>query len=91
MAIQRNTDQLAYSFHKFEDSGETHIFEGTFTGEDTCNISYVSICKKVDKRVDEVVKVKSCLNEQQARIRAANIGRKTCGTCVSHLYDTYDE
>lgn len=90
MAVQRNTDQVAYSFFKFENSDETHIFEGKFI-EETCNIKYVSICKKVDRRTDEVIKIKSCLDEDQARTKALNIGRKTCGTCVSHLYANYEE
>jgi hypothetical protein len=31
-----------------------------------------------------------CLTEDKARKLTANIGRKVCGICVSHLYETYD-
>lgn len=91
MAIQRTTGQLAYSFFELEDSEETHIFEGKFKADGSCSRNFVSICKKVDRSNDEVVEIISCLDEGQARTRAARIGRKTCGTCVSHLYTTYEE
>lgn len=90
MAIHRGTDEVAYSFFKLKNTDETHIFKGRFLDE-TCNIKYVSICKKVDRRTDEVIKIKSCLNENETRSKAASIGRDICGICVSHLYTTYEE
>lgn len=32
----------------------------------------------------------ACLTEDSARKSIAEIGRGVCGTCVSHLYETYD-
>lgn len=31
----------------------------------------------------------TCATEQEARGKIAEIGRKVCGTCVSHLYESY--
>lgn len=90
MAIKRDINEIAYSFFKFNDTDETHIFEGKFTPEG-CNHKFISICKKIDRRIEDTTNIKSCLDEDQARQKAANLGRIVCGVCVSHLYTTYQE
>ena len=80
--------EKAYTFYKRKDTSETHIFEGDFTQE-KCTSNRLSICKKVNRLTDEVERIVPCLNQNEARKRAAIIGRTVCGTCVSHLYTTY--
>lgn len=89
MAIQRNTPPVkAYSFHKRRDTQEIHVFEGDFTPEG-CNSYFDSICGKANRSRDNMQRRISCLNEDEARKKAAEYGRSVCGTCVSHLYTTY--
>lgn len=88
MAIQRNDEEVAYSFFKYNDTEETHIFTGHFTPE-TCTAKAVSICEKLNRKEENISQIKICLNEDQARAKAAELGRSVCGTCVSHLYTTY--
>lgn len=91
MAIQRNPNEVAYSFIKYRDTQEVHIFEGRFTPEG-CTAKKDSICKKIeDRHQEDVQNVKSCQDENEARLYAANKGRDVCGICVSHLYTTYEE
>jgi len=89
MAIQRNTAPVkAYSFHSRHDTQEVHVFEGDFTPEG-CTSNFDSICEKTNRRRENMQRVISCLNEDEAREKAAEYGRSVCGTCVSHLYTTY--
>lgn len=89
MAIKRSVNELAYSFIKYEDTDEVHIFEGRFTTE-RCTANHTSICSKIeDRRAENMVNVITCLNEDEARLKAAEIGRTVCGVCISHLYTTY--
>lgn len=78
----------AYSFMKSTKTDETHIFEGDFMDEG-CTAPRESICKKMLKKDGNWIVNGTCLNEQKAREKAANIGRPVCGDCVSHLYTTY--
>lgn len=80
----------AYTLKKKIDTEELHLFKGEMTLPTGCNSSYSSICKKMDKSEAEKVNVFTCHDENTARIEAAKIGRKVCGTCVSHLYSTTD-
>jgi len=32
----------------------------------------------------------SCQDDNYTRTQCAKIGRQICGTCISHLYETYD-
>lgn len=80
----------AYSFLKDLKTDEKHIFEGDFKS-DQCYADDVSICEKVIIDNGTWIKDSICLNEDEARKKAAILGRSVCGTCVSHLYNTYDE
>jgi hypothetical protein len=89
MGKNRNKD--AYSLLRYKDTNEIHIFKGHFT-EKSCTAQYSSICKKVtDWRNEEIENVKTCLDEDETRHIAADIGRDVCGICVSHLYSNYGE
>jgi hypothetical protein len=89
MAIKRNIDEDAYSFYKYRETEEIHIYKGKFTSDTECNANRISICGKVNKVTEDTVRVISCLNEEEARRKAAEIGRTVCGGCVSHLYSSY--
>ena len=88
MAVQR---RKAYSFRKYQETHETHIFEGTFKPEGGCKTGPLSICEKINRNDTGIVEIVTCLSENEARQRAADIGRSVCGVCVSHLYTTYEE
>ena len=47
-----------------------------------------SICNKM-KLSDQENVVLTCGTEDEARMKAAKIGRPVCGICVSSLYTTY--
>lgn len=80
----------AYTFKRKNDTQEIHIHEGNFTGTPTpCNSNPLSICKAPNKSTSINVTGAVCLDENQARQQAAQIGRNVCGVCVSHLYTTY--
>jgi len=78
----------AYSFMEKSNTKEIHIFEGKFT-EKSCTAPDPCICEKMDKSDGSWVNNGTCKDEQQAREKAAELGRKVCGDCVSHLYETY--
>ncbi|EEY5915255.1 hypothetical protein QTU87_000945 [Escherichia coli] len=81
----------AYTLKENKDSGELHLFEGDMYPKDSeykCNSKAKSICKKMDKS-DSKENRFTCTTEQEAREKIAKIGRKVCGTCVSHLYESY--
>ncbi|GAA4026911.1 hypothetical protein GCM10022386_07850 [Flavobacterium cheonhonense] len=90
MAVQRTINEEAFSFYKYKDTDETHIFKGRFipTG---CTATQNSICNKLNRNSDDAVRIITCLNENEARTRAAQIGRGVCGICVSNLYTTYEK
>ncbi|RRB88985.1 hypothetical protein EIA20_23025 [Escherichia coli] len=81
----------AYTLKEHKDSGELHLFEGSMTKDSSprkCNSSLKSICKKMDN-TESKGNLFTCATEQEAREKIAGIGRKVCGTCVSHLYESY--
>jgi hypothetical protein len=88
MALQKNTVEKAYSYFELESTNEIHIFEGKFT-PDSCTAKDLSICEKISRKEDNSRQITICLNEDEARKEAASIGRIVCGTCVSHLYESY--
>lgn len=80
----------AYTFKREQTTLEIHIYEGDFTGTPTpCNSDPKSICKDLNKATSLNITNAVCLNENEARQKAADIGRGVCGVCVSHLYTTY--
>lgn len=80
-----------YSFAKRAETEEIHIFQGKANTppEKGCTAAQNSICRKASRSNTTWVASASCLSEQLARQKAADLGRKVCGTCVSHLYETY--
>ncbi|MBN3238276.1 MULTISPECIES: hypothetical protein [Pectobacterium] len=81
----------AYTLKEDKDSGELHLFEGDMYpkgSEYKCNSGSKSICKKMNTTNNKGNRF-SCATEQEAREEIAKIGRKVCGTCVSHLYTSY--
>lgn len=77
----------AYSFLKDKKTEEKHIFEGDFRPE-SCSANQKSICQKDIKNDGNWVSSATCLSEDAARKKAAELGRSVCGVCVSHLYST---
>lgn len=79
----------AYTLKKKKDTEELHLFKGTMKETGGCTSAAKSICKKMAK-VDSSENVFTCKDEKTARAECAKKGRTVCGTCVSHLYATYD-
>ena len=79
----------AYTLKQKKNTKELHLFEGDFTNEG-CTSSSESICGKMKKN-DSAGNVFTCETEDDARKLCAKQGRAVCGTCVSHLYATYDD
>lgn len=90
MSKKRIVDTIAFSIRKYSETEEFHIFEGRFT-PDGCSTNRYSICEKFDRRDENVIGIATCLDEGETRKKAAELGRKVCGICVSHLYTTYEE
>ncbi len=81
----------AYTLKEHKDSGELHLFEGDMNPEGSeykCSSGSKSICKKMNKSDNKGNRF-ACATDQEAREKIAKIGRKVCGTCVSHLYESY--
>ncbi|MBK0127058.1 hypothetical protein IAE30_25275 [Pantoea sp. S61] len=81
----------AYTLKEHNESGELHLFEGVMYEENPqfkCTSNKKSICKQMSN-VDSKRNKFACKSEDEARKKIASIGRKVCGTCVSHLYSTY--
>lgn len=78
----------AYTLKQKKETEELHLFEGEFTEPGKCNSGATSICEKMAK-ADSSGNIFACKNENDARTQCAQIGRKVCGVCVSHLYATY--
>lgn len=80
-----------YSFAKRNETEEIHIFQGQTKPAPAkdCTANQNSICRKASRSNTAWVASAGCLSEQVARQKAAELGRKVCGTCVSHLYETY--
>jgi hypothetical protein len=80
-----------YSIKQRPDTEEYHIFYASWNDADkTCVLKGESICKKMN--FDKNAKtISGCQNEKITRVKAAEIGRKVCGICVSNLYTTYDD
>lgn len=77
----------AYTLKKKANTDELHLFEGDFI-QPPCTSYPKSICKKMQKS-DSEKNIFTCLDEEKARESCSRIGRQVCGTCVSHLYESY--
>jgi len=78
-----------YTLKKKPDTEEYHLFEGEMTSLDHCSVDSISICEKMRKTENYTI-IFACQNENIARTECARIGRKVCGICVSHLYESFD-
>lgn len=83
----------AYALRKRKDTDEIHLFEGLFTPrkESLCTVGPKSICEKATFDGTTSIPGYGCKTEDEIRILAAQKGRTVCGTCVSHLYNTYPD
>lgn len=77
-----------YKLLKKKDTEEYHLFECRPTGDGKCNCNETSICGKMESSESDK-KVFACQTEDYSRTEIAKIGRAVCGTCASHLYETY--
>lgn len=80
--------KIVYTLKKKKDTEELHLFEAAMNLDNSCSPEYNSICKKMNKN-ESSANIFTCQTENNARIECAKIGRLVCGTCVSHLYETY--
>ena len=80
--------KTVYTLKKKKDTQELHLFRATPTPDDKCTPEAKSICKGMASG-DMEKNIFACKSEQEAREECAKAGRKVCGTCVSHLYETY--
>lgn len=79
---------LFYSLVKRKDTEELHLFISRITS-DGCIAEHQSMCKKM-KFSEKGGVVFSCRDEDEARRKCAELGRRVCGTCISKLYKTYE-
>jgi len=80
----------AYTLKKKEETEEYHLFEGNLLSIKKCDTNLVkeSICKMMS--IDENGGIIfTCEDEDQARLKIAEIGKQVCGVCTSHLYANY--
>lgn len=78
----------SYTLKKKRNKEELHLFEGEIKNKTECTSNYNSICYKM-KKDESSMNLFACFTDEEARIEIANIGRKVCGICVSHLYESY--
>jgi len=70
---------MGYTLIKCKDTKEYHLFKGK---------SSKSICKKMSQPCENIEHKFSYKDEDEARLKCAEVGRKVCGICISHLYKT---
>ncbi|QGY47848.1 hypothetical protein GM418_30590 [Maribellus comscasis] len=80
--------KIVYTLKRKGDTDELHLFRAKPTEDNKCIPEKESICKKMDKS-ESTENIFTCYSEEDARIKCAKIGRQVCGTCISHLYETY--
>jgi hypothetical protein len=80
--------KVVYTLKRKKDTNELHLFEASPAEDDKCTPKSKSICNKMSKD-ESSGNIFACQLEDDARISCADQGRKVCGICVSHLYETY--
>ncbi len=80
--------KTVYSLKKKKDTEELHLFEAIPKEDNKCTPKNRSVCNKMSKE-ESIANIFVCQSEDDARIACATTGRKVCGICVSHLYETY--
>ncbi|MDD2305402.1 MAG: hypothetical protein PHP53_11945 [Prolixibacteraceae bacterium] len=80
--------KVVYTLKRKRNTNELHLFEASQSEDDKCTPKNKSICNKMstDESSENIF---ACQSEDYARTSCANQGRKVCGICVSHLYETY--
>ena len=84
--------KTVFALKKNGDSEEYHLFYAELTQSQPqrkCRPQHKSICKGMASS-DSTENKFACYSEDEARLECARIGREVCGTCVSHLYASYD-
>lgn len=76
-----------YTLRLSNKNEEYHIFISE--QEEKCMVETISICNKLTYDGSKTFNKYSCKTEDEMRNIVCKIGRKVCGTCVSHLYETY--
>ena len=79
--------EYVYTLKNKKDRNEYHLFRGEKNKDGGCTSENKSICKKMDWIKNN--NYFSCEEEKNARTKCAEKGREACGTCVSHLYNSY--
>lgn len=82
----------AYTFKQDKKTEEIHIYAGKILpagANGKCTSNPISICEAKEKINGTNVRDAICLEEEEARYKAAEIGREVCGNCVKNLYATY--
>lgn len=79
-----------YSLREHLNTFELHIFEGTPTEPNRCQLEKSSRCGNIELRDVEKTSRFACISAQEMRVRCAEIGAKVCGTCISTLYAPFD-
>lgn len=77
-----------YTLKKKKDTEELHLFRAKPAPDNKCTPEKESICKRMEKS-ESSENVFACQSEDEARKECAKIGRKVCGICISHLYESY--
>lgn len=80
----------AYTLKKKKGTDEYHLFIGTMNPDNGCTSKNKSICQMMKRDEQEGNNIFACQDEESARKKCAEIGRKICGVCVSSLYTTYE-
>lgn len=80
--------KVVYTLKRKRDTEELHLFEAVPTEDNKCTPKNKSICNKMSKD-ESSGNAFACQSEDNARIECTKLGRKVCGICVSHLYETY--
>ena len=78
-----------YTLKERKDTDEYHLFICTNRNK-KCYPAPQSVCQEMHNS-ESIRNIFVCKDEDEARIKCAEIGRQVCGTCVSHLYETYNK
>lgn len=82
-------EMKAYTLKQKQNTQELHLFEGEMQENGSCTSASKSLCKKMLSQEQIGENVFTCKSESEARQKCASLGKVVCGTCVSHLYESY--
>lgn len=88
--LKTENETELFALKKRKDTEEHHLFFNQKNDAGECRTKGdKSICKKMT-RAEASSSIFTCYTPSEARRKCAEIGRPVCGTCVSHLYASYD-